>query len=118
MSQLSTYFFGPFAIVALIVGIFLIFNTFNIVVAQRARELALMRAMGASWEQVTGSVLVEAVLVGLVGSTLGLLAGIGLRLGGSAALTGLLGVQLPGSGLAVGVTPDRAGVRRWASSSR
>jgi putative ABC transport system permease protein len=105
LSQLSTYFFGPFAIVAVLVGIFLIFNTFNIVVAQRARELALMRAMGASWTQVAGSVLVEAVLVGLVGSTLGLLAGIGLGYAGSALLTGLLGVDLPGAGLTVGVLP-------------
>ncbi|MEU4563974.1 FtsX-like permease family protein [Actinoplanes sp. NPDC023936] len=105
LSQLSRYFFGPFAIVAVLVGIFLIFNTFNIVVAQRARELALMRAMGASWVQVAGSVLVEAVLVGLVGATLGLLAGIGLGYAGSALLTGLLGVDLPGGGVRVGATP-------------
>jgi putative ABC transport system permease protein len=106
LSALSTYFLGPFGIVAMIVGSFLIFNTFNIIVAQRARELALMRAMGASWVQVTGSVLVEAVLVGIVGSTLGLLAGIGLGLLGSYALTaGLLGVDLPGSGLTVSATP-------------
>ncbi|HEX2356977.1 MAG TPA: FtsX-like permease family protein [Micromonosporaceae bacterium] len=105
LSQLSTYFFGPFAIVAVIVGIFLIFNTFNIVVAQRARELALFRAMGASWAQVTGSVLVEAILVGIVGATLGLAAGVGLGLAGSAALTGLLNVQLPGAGVVLGATP-------------
>ncbi|MEU4420212.1 FtsX-like permease family protein [Actinoplanes sp. NPDC024001] len=105
LSQLSRYFFGPFAIVAVLVGIFLIFNTFNIVVAQRARELALMRAMGASWAQVAGSVLVEAVLVGLVGATLGLLAGIALGYAGSALLTGLLGVDLPGGGVRVGATP-------------
>ncbi|MDQ7906428.1 ABC transporter permease [Phytohabitans sp. ZYX-F-186] len=105
LSALTTYFFGPFAIVALLVGIFLIFNTFNILVAQRASELALFRAMGASWGQVTGSVLIEAVLVGVVGSTLGLLAGIGLGLAGSAALTSLIGAQLPGAGITVGATP-------------
>ncbi|HEU4425157.1 MAG TPA: FtsX-like permease family protein [Pilimelia sp.] len=105
LSQLSTYFFGPFAIVAMLVGIFLIFNTFNIVVAQRARELALMRAMGASWKQVTGSVLVEAIIVGVIGSTIGLLAGIGLGVAGSAALTNLLGIQLPGGGLTITATP-------------
>jgi putative ABC transport system permease protein len=105
LSQLSTYFFGPFAIIALIVGTFLIFNTFNIVVAQRTRELALFRAMGASWGQVTGSVLVEAVLVGVVGATLGLLGGIGLGVGGSALLTALIDAQLPGAGLQVGATP-------------
>jgi putative ABC transport system permease protein len=105
LSQLSTYFFGPFAIIALVVGVFLIFNTFNIVVAQRTQELALFRAMGASWGQVTGSVLVEALLVGVIGATLGLLAGIGLGLGGSALLTSLVGAQLPGSGVQVGATP-------------
>jgi putative ABC transport system permease protein len=105
LSALTTYFFGPFAIVALLVGVFLIFNTFNILVAQRASELALFRAMGASWRQVTGSVLIEAVLVGVVGSTLGLLAGIGLGLAGSAALTALIGAQLPGAGITVSATP-------------
>ncbi|GAA4449837.1 ABC transporter permease [Phytohabitans houttuyneae] len=105
LSALTTYFFGPFAIVALLVGVFLIFNTFNILVAQRASELALFRAMGASWGQVTGSVLIEAVLVGVVGSTLGLLAGIGLGLAGSAALTALIGAQLPGAGITVSATP-------------
>lgn len=105
LGGLTTYVLVPFAIVAVVVGIFLIFNTFNIVVAQRTRELALMRAMGASWGQVSGSVLVEAILVGVVGSTLGLLAGIGLGYGGSALLTGPLGVKLPGSGVSVGVLP-------------
>jgi putative ABC transport system permease protein len=61
--------------------------------------------MGASWGQVTGSVLIEAVLVGVVGSTLGLLAGIALGLGGSAALTAFIGAQLPGAGITVGATP-------------
>jgi putative ABC transport system permease protein len=105
LSQLSTYFFGPFAIIALVVGVFLIFNTFNIVIAQRTQELALFRAMGASWGQVTGSVLVEALLVGFVGATLGLLGGIALGVGGSALLTSLVGAQLPGAGIQVGVTP-------------
>jgi len=105
LSAVTTYLFGPFAIVALLVGVFLIFNTFNILVAQRASELALFRAMGASWGQVTGSVLIEAVLVGVIGSTLGLLAGIALGLGGSAALTALIGAQLPGAGITVSATP-------------
>jgi putative ABC transport system permease protein len=105
LSQLATYFFGPFAIVALLVGIFLIFNTFNILVAQRTRELALFRAMGASWGQVTGSVLVEAVLIGLVGATLGLLGGIGLGYAGSAAIGSFGGGQLPAAGVRVGPVP-------------
>ncbi|MEH1015123.1 FtsX-like permease family protein [Micromonospora sp. CPCC 206060] len=67
-----------FAGVALLVGTFLILNTFSIIVAQRTRELALMRAIGASSRQVIGSVLVEAVTIGLLASVLGLAAGIGV----------------------------------------
>ncbi|MEQ4303502.1 ABC transporter permease [Plantactinospora sp. B6F1] len=67
-----------FAGVALFVGIFLILNTFSIIVAQRTRELALLRALGAARGQVIGSVLVEAVAIGLVASVLGLGAGIGV----------------------------------------
>ncbi|HET6627870.1 MAG TPA: FtsX-like permease family protein [Nocardioidaceae bacterium] len=67
-----------FAAIALVVGTFLIINTFSILVAQRSRELALLRALGASRRQVTRSVLVEALVVGVVGSTLGLLGGFGL----------------------------------------
>ena len=63
---------------ALFVGIFLILNTFSIIVAQRTRELALMRAIGASRRQVIGSVLLEAVVIGLIASVLGLAAGIGV----------------------------------------
>ncbi|MEH0971627.1 FtsX-like permease family protein [Micromonospora sp. CPCC 205546] len=67
-----------FAAVALLVGTFLILNTFSIIVAQRTRELALMRAVGASGRQIIGSVVLEAVAVGLVASVLGLGAGIGI----------------------------------------
>jgi putative ABC transport system permease protein len=64
--------------VALFVGIFLILNTFSIIVAQRTRELALMRAVGASRKQMIGSVLIEAIVIGLVASVLGLGAGVGV----------------------------------------
>ncbi len=67
-----------FAGIALFVGSFLIVNTFSILVAQRGRELALFRALGASRRQVVRSVLVEAFAIGLIGSTLGLLLGFGL----------------------------------------
>ncbi|WP_338896303.1 FtsX-like permease family protein [Streptomyces sp. TG1A-60] len=67
-----------FAGVALFVGIFLIANTFTMLVAQRTRELALLRAVGATRRQVTRSVLIEAFLVGLVASVAGLTAGIGI----------------------------------------
>jgi putative ABC transport system permease protein len=67
-----------FAGVALFVGIFLILNTFSIIVAQRTRELALMRALGAGRRQVIGAVLLEAVVIGLVAATIGLAAGVGV----------------------------------------
>ncbi|GIF03222.1 ABC transporter permease [Actinoplanes siamensis] len=70
-----------FAGVALFVGIFLILNTFSIIVAQRTKELALLRAMGASRRQVINSVLVEAVLIGLIAAVLGLAAGVGAGAG-------------------------------------
>ena len=61
-----------FAGVALVVGVFLIINTFSILVAQRSRELALLRALGASRRQVNRSVLMEALAVGFIGSLVGL----------------------------------------------
>jgi putative ABC transport system permease protein len=69
-----------FAVISIFVGAFIIFNTFSMLVAQRSRELALLRAVGASRKQVTRAVLGEAVGVGVVGSTLGLAAGVGLAL--------------------------------------
>jgi putative ABC transport system permease protein len=89
-----------FGIVALLVGSFIIFNTFSIVVAQRSRELALMRAIGAGQSQVLGSVLFEAVLVGLVASTVGFVAGIFLA-AGLKALLGALGLDIPASDIAI-----------------
>ncbi len=82
-----------FAGVSLVVGTFLIINTFSILVAQRSRELALLRAMGASKRQVNRSVLVEAFAVGLVGSTIGIGAGYLLALG-LRALFGVIGLDL------------------------
>ena len=70
-----------FAGIAVLVGVFLIVNTFSMLIAQRTRELGLLRALGADRRQVRRSVLTEAVLLGLVGSTLGLAAGIGLAVG-------------------------------------
>ncbi|MBM6403238.1 ABC transporter permease [Phycicoccus sp. CSK15P-2] len=76
-----TTFLLVFAGVALTVGAFLIVNTFSILVAQRSRELALLRAIGASRRQVSRSVLLEALVVGLVGSALGVALGVVLALG-------------------------------------
>jgi len=89
-----------FAIVALLVGGFIIFNTFSITVAQRTRQHALLRAVGASQRQVLLSILVEAVAIGLVASAVGLVGGIGV----AAALKALLAafnVDLPAAGIVV-----------------
>lgn len=71
-------FLLAFALISIFVGAFIIFNTFSMLVAQRTRELALLRAIGAARAQVTRAVIGEAVAVGVVGSTLGLAAGAGL----------------------------------------
>jgi putative ABC transport system permease protein len=85
-----------FAAVAMVVGTFLIINTFSILVAQRSRELAMLRAMGASRRQVNRSVLAEAFAVGLIGSTLGIGAGYLLSIG-LKALFGAIGLDLSGA---------------------
>lgn len=69
-----------FAGIALFVGTFIILNTFSILVAQRSQEMALLRALGASRRQVTRSVLLEALLVGVVGATIGIALGAGVAL--------------------------------------
>jgi putative ABC transport system permease protein len=89
-----------FAGISLFVGAFLIFNTFSMLVAQRTRDLALLRALGASRRQVTLSVLAEALVVGLVASLAGFGLGIGVAVGLKGAL-GLLGLDLPSGDLVV-----------------
>lgn len=93
-----TVFLLVFAGIALVVGSFLIVNTFSMLVAQRSRELALFRALGASRRQVTRSVLFEAFVVGLVGSTVGLGLGVLLAIG-IRALFASFGLDLSGTGL-------------------
>jgi len=86
--------------IAIFVGAFIIFNTFSITVAQRAREFALLRTLGATRGQVLRSVVLEAFLIGVVASIIGLLAGFGIAQG----LNGLFkafGVDLPKAGLVV-----------------
>ncbi|MFL6164307.1 MAG: ABC transporter permease [Jatrophihabitantaceae bacterium] len=89
-----------FALIALFVGSFLIFNTFSIVVAQRLRELGLLRAVGASRKQVTLSVLGESLVIGVIASVAGLAAGIGLAIGLRQLLVAF-GIDIPSSGLLV-----------------
>jgi putative ABC transport system permease protein len=92
------YILLAFGIIALVVGTFIIYNTFSMIVAQRLRELALLRAIGASRKQVRRSVLLEAGLIGLLGSLVGLAGGIGLALG-LKALLDALDLGLPSGGL-------------------
>jgi putative ABC transport system permease protein len=93
-----TTFLLVFAGIALFVGSFLIINTFSILVAQRSRELALLRAIGAKRGQVTRSVIVEAFLVGFIGATVGLGLGAVLAVG-IKVLFGTIGLDLSDSGL-------------------
>jgi putative ABC transport system permease protein len=93
-----TTFLLVFAGIALVVGAFLIVNTFSMLVAQRSRELALLRALGASKRQVLWSVQLEAFVLGVVGATLGLGLGILLAIG-LRALFGQFGLDLSGQGL-------------------
>ncbi|WP_044372229.1 ABC transporter permease [Streptomyces noursei] len=89
-----------FAGVALFVGIFIIANTFTMLVAQRTKELALMRAVGASRGQITRSVLIEALVVGTVAAVTGLLAGIGIA-AVLRALVGATGAKMPDGPLVI-----------------
>ncbi|MFT4288317.1 ABC transporter permease [Nocardioides sp.] len=87
-----------FALIAVIVGGFIIVNTFTILIAQRTRELALLRALGASRQQVTRSVLLEAVVMALVAATIGI--GLGWALArGLAALFRAFGLDIAGNAL-------------------
>ncbi|EGX59363.1 ABC transporter integral membrane protein [Streptomyces zinciresistens K42] len=98
-----------FAGIALFVGIFLISNTFTMLVAQRTKEIALMRAVGASRRQVTRSVLAEAALVGLVASLVGFALGVALAVGlrsGMAAFD----MKIPDGPLILSATPVVAAV--------
>lgn len=94
-----------FAGVTLFVGVFLIVNTFSILVAQRTRELALFRALGASRRQVLASVLIEAAVIGLIASTIGLLFGYGLAVLLRKAFESFGGSNLPSPGPQIPAAP-------------
>ena len=98
-----------FAGIAVLVGIFLIVNTFSMLVAQRTREIGLMRALGSSRGQVNRSVLVEAVLLGVVGSLAGIGAGIGLAIG-LIKIMGVLGMHLDTANLTIKVATPLIGL--------
>ncbi|MGI8810214.1 MAG: ABC transporter permease [Acidimicrobiales bacterium] len=97
--DLFSTFLNVFAGVALLVASFSIYNTFSILVAQRSRESALLRALGAVRAQIVTAVVVEALLIGLVASAAGLLGGVAI----AGLLKGLFdsfGFSLPAGGLA------------------
>ncbi len=95
-----TTFLTAFSYIALGIGCFVIYNVFSITAAQRQRESALLRAIGASRRQVTNSLLVEALIVGVLGSVIGFVAGIGLSRALSALLNAI-GLEIPTSGLTI-----------------
>ncbi|MGP4112235.1 ABC transporter permease [Streptomyces sp. 4N509B] len=98
-----------FAGIALLVGIFLIVNTFSMLVAQRTREIGLMRAIGASRRQTGRTVLIEALLLGVIGSVVGFGVGIGLAVG-LMTLMGAIGLELSTDDLTIGVSVPIVGI--------
>ena len=91
-------FFNAFAIVALVVSVFVISNSFSIVVAQRMKEMAMLRILGAKRSQILSSTVFEALAVGLIASLVGVLAGMGVALV-IRALLNAAGTGLPSAGL-------------------
>jgi len=100
--QQALGFFGTallvFAAIALFVGSFIIVNTFSIIVAQRTRELALLRTLGATRGQVLVSVVGEAAIVGLIASAIGVGAGILIAVGIQGLLSAF-GIDLPSTSI-------------------
>jgi putative ABC transport system permease protein len=93
-TSIFRYFLLAFGAIALFVGAFVIFNTFSITVAQRTREFATLRTIGASRRQILGSVILESLVIGFAASLVGLVLGV-LLAEGIEALFGSLGVELP-----------------------
>ena len=96
--SIMKYFLLGFGGIALFVGSFVIANTLAITVAQRMRELATLRTLGASRRQVLRSVLLESLVIGLVGSVVGLFLGLGIA-AGLKAVVAAAGTELPAGGL-------------------
>jgi len=118
-----------FAFIALFVASFIIYNTFSILVAQRTREMGLLRALGARRRQLVGSVLIEASMMGAIASIIGIAAGVGVATLLKAVLSAA-GFDIPAGGVnfqpstiyyslavGVGVTVLSALVPSWRASS-
>ena len=116
------------AAVSLLVGSFVIWNTFNVLVAQRRREVGLLRAVGATRRQVLAGILGESTVIGIISAGLGLLAGLGLA-AGLRELVQLIGIEVPTTTTAleprtvlaallvgVGVTLVAAAAPAWAAT--
>lgn len=101
------YFLIAFGLIALLVGTFIIANTFAMIVAQRLREFALLRSLGVAQGQITLSVVFEALVVGIIGSLLGVAGGAGLVFA-IYAIMDAVGFGLPASGLSI--TPTAVAV--------
>jgi putative ABC transport system permease protein len=99
LSFVNTFLLA-FGVIALVVGTFIIYNTFTMIIAQRVRELALLRAVGAGRRQVRSSVLFEATIIGAVGGMLGVAGGVGLAFGLRAVLDAM-GAGLPSGPLVI-----------------
>ena len=89
-----------FGFIALFVGAFTIANTFTVTIAQRTKELALVRAIGAGRRQVLGSVVIEAAVLGVVAAATGVVAGIGVA-AGLTKLFETFGLEFPDSDLVI-----------------
>jgi putative ABC transport system permease protein len=98
--QFFTGFLTAFAVIALVVGAFVIYNSFSILVAQRNREMALLRAVGASRGQVLRGVLLEAVIIGGLASVAGFLLGLAVT-SGLRAVMDAFGFDLPAGDIIV-----------------
>src|SRR5918994_1247748 len=98
--QFFTGFLTAFAVIALVVVAFVIYNSFTILVAQRNREMALLRAVGASRGQVLRGVLLEAVIIGSLASVAGFVLGLAVT-GGLRAVMDAFGFDLPAGGIIV-----------------
>src|SRR5262249_29687293 len=91
------YLLLAFAYIALFVGSFVIANTLSITIAQRTREFAPLRTLGATRRQILGSVVIEALAIGVLGSVAGLFIGLVLAKA-LKALFGVIGILLPTAG--------------------
>ncbi|HEY2813597.1 MAG TPA: FtsX-like permease family protein [Acidimicrobiales bacterium] len=108
LSMFFNILLKPFAVIAILVSVFSIYNTFSIIVAQRTREMALLRALGAARRQVMSSVVFEAFIIGLVAAVVGLFGGF-LVAGLLKAILAAFGLDIPAGGLVL-----KAATVEWA----